>query len=163
MQDLRSHYAREFARFYVNSFPNKPCKPIPASLDDLDFTEKVVLQDWEGGVLYQNLFRQTDKLPADVLARHLDGGEYHVGDQTALRNAGFTADATIVEGQILAAKNKIEEDKLAEKKARNDQRAAEIANRPSGFHPTKNISFNDPSAIAARRQYGLSDDIGAGL
>ena len=58
MQDLRSHYAKEYARFYRNSFPNKPCKPVPASLDDLDFTEKVVLQDWEGGVLYQNMFRE---------------------------------------------------------------------------------------------------------
>ena len=163
MQDLRSYYAKEFARFYRNSFPNKPCKPVPASLEELDFTEKVVLQDWEGGVLFQNMFRKTDALPADVLARHLDGGRYHIGDQAALRAAGFTADATRIEGEILAARNKIEEDKLAEMKARNDQRAAEIANRPSGFHPTKNISFNDPSAIAARRQYGLSDDIGAGL
>ena len=163
MQDLRSHYAKEFARFYVNSFPNKPCKPLPASLDDLNFTEKSVLMDWEGGVLYQNLFRQTDKLPADVLARHLEGGKYHVGDQAALRAAGFTADATRIEGEILAARNKIEEDKLAEMKARNDAREEEIRNRPQGFHPTKNISFNDPSAIAARRQYGLSDDIGAGL
>ena len=163
MQDLKSYYAKEFARFYLNCFPNKPCKPIPASLDDLTFTEKTVLMDWENGVLYQNLFRQTDKLPADVLERHLDGGRYNVGDQTALRAAGFTADAARVEGQILAAKNKIEEDKLAEMKARNDAREEEIRNRPSGFTPQKNISFWDPSAVAFRRQHGISDDIGAGL
>ena len=163
MQDLRSHYAKEFARFYLNSFPNKTCNPIPSKLEDLDFTEKVVLQDWEGGVLYQNLFRDSKKLPADVLARHLDGGRYNVGDQTALRAAGFTADAARVEGQILAAKNKIEEDKLAEMKARNDAREEEIRNRPSGFTPQKNISFWDPSAVAFRRQHGISDDIGAGL
>ncbi len=163
MQDLRSYYAKEFARFYVNSFPNKPCKAIPKSLDDLSWTEQTVLMDWEGGVLFQNLFRKVDELPADVLERHLDGGRYNIGDQTALRAAGFTADAARVEGQILAAKNKIEEDKLAEITARNNAREEEIRNRPKGFHPTKNISFNDPSAIAARRQYGLSDDIGAGL
>ena len=163
MDNLQSFYAKEFARFYVNSYPNKPCKPIPASLEDLDFTEKVVLQDWEGGVLYQNLFRKVDALPADVLERHLDGGRYNVGDQTALRAAGFTADAARVEGQILAAQNKIEEDKLAEMKARNDAREEEIRNRPSGFTPQKNISFWDPSAVAFRRQHGISDDIGAGL
>ena len=163
MQDLRSHYAKEYARFYRNSFPNKPCKPVPASLDDLDFTEKVVLQDWEGGVLYQNMFRDTKSLPADVLARHLDGGRYNVGDEVALRAAGFTADATRVEGEILAARNKIEEDKLAEMKARNDAREEEIRNRQSGFTPQKNISFWDPSAVAFRRQHGLSDNIGAGL
>ncbi len=163
MQDLRSHYAKEYARFYRNSFPNKPCKPVPASLEDLDFTEKVVLQDWEGGVLYQNMFRDTKSLPADVLARHLDGGRYNVGDEVALRAAGFTADATRVEGEILAARKKIEEDKLAEMKARNDAREEEIRNRQSGFTPQKNISFWDPSAVAFRRQHGLSDNIGAGL
>ena len=160
MQDLKSHYAREFARFYINSFPNKPCKPIPSKLEDLDFTEKVVLQDWEGGVLYQNLFRQTDKLPADVLARHLEGGKYHIGDQAALRAAGFTADAARVEGEILAAQNKIEEDKLQEMIARNEARdkaRIEESKKP------KNISFWDPSAVAFRRQHGISDDIGAGL
>jgi|TARA_A100001388_G_scaffold245449_1_gene203967 hypothetical protein len=163
MQDLRSHYAREFARFYVNSFPNKPCKPVPSKLEDLNFTEKSVLMDWEGGVLYQNLFRKVDELPADVLERHLDGGRYNIGDEVALRAAGFTADAARIEGQILAAKNKIEEDKLAEMKARNDAREEEIRNKPVGFHPTKNISFWDPSAVAFRRQHGISDDIGAGL
>ena len=160
MQDLRSHYAKEFARFYLTSFPNKPCKPIPSKLEDLDFTEKVVLQDWEGGVLYQNLFREVDKLPADVLARHLDGGRYNVGDQTALRAAGFTADAARVEGEILAAQNKIEEDKLQEMIARNEARdkaRIEESKKP------KNISFWDPSAVAFRRQHNISDDIGAGL
>ena len=160
MQDLKSYYAKEFARFYLNSFPNKPCKPIPSKLEDLDFTEKVVLQDWEGGVLYQNLFREVDKLPADVLARHLDGGRYNVGDQTALRAAGFTADAARVEGEILAAQNKIEEDKLQEMIARNEARdkaRIEESKKP------KNISFWDPSAVAFRRQHNISDDIGAGL
>ena len=76
MQDLRSHYAKEFARFYLNSFPNKPCKPIPSKLEDLDFTEKVVLQDWEGGVLYQNLFREVDKLPEDVIKLRAKYGSY---------------------------------------------------------------------------------------
>ena len=42
-------------------------------------------------------------------------------------------------------------------------REEEIRNRPSGFTPQKNISFWDPSAVAFRRQHGISDDIGAGL
>ena len=160
MQDLKSYYAKEFARFYLNSFPNKPCKPVPSKLEDLNFTEKSVLMDWEGGVLYQNLFREVDKLPADVLARHLDGGRYNVGDQTALRAAGFTADAARVEGEILAAQNKIEEDKLQEMIARNEARdkaRIEESKKP------KNISFWEPSAVAFRRQHNISDDIGAGL
>ena len=160
MDNLQSHYAKEFARFYLNSFPNKPCKPIPSKLEDLNWTERTVLMDWEGGVLYQNLFRKVDELPADVLERHLDGGRYNVGDQTALRAAGFTADAARVEGEILAAQNKIEEDKLQEMIARNEARdkaRIEESKKP------KNISFWDPSAVAFRRQHNISDDIGAGL
>ena len=106
------------------------------------------------------LIPRCKKLPADVLARHLDGGRYNVGDQTALRAAGFTADAARVEGEILAAQNKIEEDKLQEMIARNEARdkaRIEESKKP------KNISFWDPSAVAFRRQHNISDDIGAGL
>jgi len=163
MDNLQSYYAKEFARFYLKSFPNQPCKSVPSKLEDLNFTERTVLQDFEGGVLYQNMFRNVDALPADVLARHLDGGKYHVGDQTALRSAGFTADAARVEGEILAAQNQMREKELEEMTARNDARDAEIANRQAGFTPHKNIGFWDPSAVAFRRQHGISDNVGAGL
>ena len=159
MDNLQSYYAKEFARFYLKSFPNQPCKSVPSKLEDLNFTERTVLMDWENGVLYQNMFRDAESLPSDVLGRHLDGGKYHVGDQTALRAAGFTADAARVEGEILAAKNKMEEDKLQEMIERNNARDAEIANRP---RVPVQINFNDPSAVKARRDWGLSDDIGIG-
>ena len=159
MQDLRSHYAKEFARFYKSSFPKKPCKPIPTKLEDLNFTETTVLMDWEGGVLYQNLFRKMDSLPADVEERMNEGKRYNIGDEVALRAAGFTADAAALEGQILAARNKIEEDKLQEMIARNN--AADEARRNAPRTP-KQINFNDPSAVKARRDWKLSDDIGLG-
>ena len=120
MQDLRSYYAKEFARFYKSSFPNKPCKAVPASLEDLNFTEKTVLMDWENGVLYQNLFREVNKLPADVEARMNDGGRYNIGDEVALRAAGFTADAARLEGEIYKARQQIEEKKLQDLIARNN-------------------------------------------
>ena len=63
MDNLQSYYAKEFARFYLNSFPNKPCKSVPSKLEDLNFTERTVLMDFEGGVLYQNMFRKVDALP----------------------------------------------------------------------------------------------------
>ncbi len=160
MQDLRSYYAKEFARFYKSSFPNKPCKAVPASLEDLNFTEKTVLMEWENGVLYQNLFGEVNKLPADVEARMNDGGRYNIGDEVALRAAGFTADAARLEGEIYKARQQIEEKKLQDLIARNN--AADEARRNAPKTP-KNISFNDPSAVAFRRQHNLSDDIGAGL
>ena len=159
MQDLRSHYVKEFARFYRNSFPNKPCKSLPTKLEDLNFTERTVLMDFENGVLYQNLFRKTENLPSDVEERMIEGKRYNIGDEVALRAAGFTADAAELEGKILAARNKIEEDKLAEMTARNN--AAEEARRNAPRTP-KQINFNDPSAVRARRDWKLSDDIGLG-
>ena len=159
MDNLQSYYAKEFARFYRTTFPNMSCKSVPKSLDDLNFTETTTLQDWEGGVLYQNLFRDTEKLPADVLVRHLDGGKYHVGDQEALRAAGFTADAARVEGEIAAARQLMRENELAEITARNEAR--DKARLEESRIP-KNIGFNDPSAVKARRDWGLSDDIGIG-
>ena len=167
MQDLRSHYAKEFARFYVNSFPNMPCKPVPSKLEDLNFTEMTALQQWENGVLYQNMFRKTDALPADVLARHLDGGRYHVGDQEALRNAGFVADANSVEAQIEEGRQQLREKELAAITARNKARDKELQRQMqmSGAEKMaqKPIGFWDPSAVAFRRQHGISDEIGAGL
>ena len=46
--------------------------------------------------------------------------------------------------------------------ARNNAREEAIRNKPQGFHPTKNIDFNSPEAQKARRDWGLSDDIGLG-
>ena len=159
MQDLRSHYVKEFARFYKSSFPSMPCKSLPKKLEDLNFTETTVLMDWEGGVLYQNLFKSFDNLPSDVEERMNEGKRYNVGDEVALRAAGFTADAAALEGRILAARNQIEEQKLAEITARNN--AADEARRNAPRTP-KQINFNDPSAVRARRDWKLSDDIGLG-
>ena len=63
---------------------------------------------------------------------------------------------------MLNAQRMIEENKLKEMAARNKAREEAIRNRPQGFHPTKNIDFNSPEAQKARREWGLSDDIGLG-
>ena len=167
MDNLQSHYAKEFARFYTRSFPNMPCKPVPSKLEDLNFTEKTALQQWENGVLYQNMFRNAESLPADVLARHLDGGRYNVGDEVALRAAGFMADAARVEAEIAAAKQQIRENELAAITARNQERDKELQRQMNMTGAEKMaqrpIDFWSPSAVAFRRQHGISDDVGAGL
>ena len=160
MDNLQSYYAKEFARFYTRSFPNMPCKPVPKSINDLNFTEKTVLQDWEGGVLYQNLFRDTKSLPADVLARHLDGGRYNVGDQEALRAAGFTADAIRVESEIAAGNQQIREDELAAITARNAERDRRLAEY-NKLSPYQKMAMNPPSpeSIArARAEWGITGE-----
>ena len=47
-------------------------------------------------------------------------------------------------------------------KKRNDAVAERHRNKPAGFTPAKNIGFNDASAVAFRRQHGISDDVGLG-
>ena len=44
----------------------------------------------------------------------------------------------------------------------NEARDKAIREKKAGFTPDRNIGFNDPSAIKARREWGLSDDIGLG-
>ena len=51
---------------------------------------------------------------------------------------------------------------IEEMAKRNAEVAARHANKQVGFHPDKNIGFNSPSAIKARRDWNLSDDIGLG-
>ena len=158
MDNLQSHYAKEFARFYANKFPNMPCKPVPKSLDELNFTEKTVLQDWEGGVLYQNLFRNSETLPADVLSRYLKGGKYHVGDQEALRASGFTAEANRVESEIAAANQKIQEDELAAITARNQERDRKLE-AYRNLDPMQKLAMNPPSAeevMRTRERWGIT-------
>ena len=158
MDNLQSHYAKEYARFSSSCFPNMPCKPLPKSIDDLSFTEKTVLQEWEGGVLYQNLFRNSENLPADVLARHLDGGRYHVGDQEALRAAGFTAEAIRIEAEIEEGRRQLREKELAEITARNEARDKKLE-AYKNLDPMTKLAMNPPSAeevMRTREKWGIT-------
>ena len=158
MDNLQSHYAKEFARFYANKFPNMPCKPVPKSLDELNFTEKTVLQDWEGGVLYQNLFRNSETLPADVLGRYLDGGKYHVGDQEALRASGLIADANSIEAQIEEGRQQLREKELAAITARNQERDRKLE-AYRNLDPMQKLAMNPPSAeeiMRTREKWGIT-------
>ena len=88
--------------------------------------------------------------------------DYIIEDVAPLERAGFTGSAANMRKQIEEGRRIIEEQKLAEMTARNNAREEAIRNKPQGFHPTKNIDFNSPEAQKARRDWGLSDDIGLG-
>ncbi len=91
-----------------------------------------------------------------------NAGNLWIEDVAPLERAGFTGSAANMRKQIEEGRRIIEEQKLAEMKARNDARDKAIAERPVGFHPVKNIDFNSPEAQKARRDWGLTDDIGLG-
>ena len=91
-----------------------------------------------------------------------NAGNLWIEDVAPLERAGFTGSAANMKKQIEEGRRIIEEQKLAEMTARNNAREKAIRDKPAGFTPQKNISFNDPSAVAFRRQHGISDDVGLG-
>ena len=112
--------------------------------------------------LYQNLTRPKVKnLKADVRARYQKGIMW-TSDAEEYEAKGFCGVASNIRAEMAAAREMLIEKEIEEMKARNAEVAARHANKPSGFTPAKNISFNDPSAVKARRDWGLSDDIGLG-
>ena len=69
MQNLQSIYQEQFANFWANSFPNKPCPPMPKKLDDLGMMAQMAMRE-EAPELFQNLYRSDySAMPADVATR----------------------------------------------------------------------------------------------
>ncbi len=158
MQDLQAYYQQQFANFWAKSFPKKSCPSLPKKLEDLNMMEQLALRE-ESPELFQNLFKSDySAMPADVATR-LRNNTLWAGDEVVLEKYGWTAKAKEMRGQIEEAQNLILQKRIqetAERNAARDKARLEESRKP------KNIGFNDPSAVAMRRQLGLSDDIGLG-
>lgn len=138
-----------------------PINKMPKKGDKIELAYEMAMKEYNPH-LYQNITApDPTELPADVLKRYNSGGLW-IEDIEPLERVGFTGSAANMRKQMEEGRRIIEEQKLAEMKARNDARDKAIREKPQGFHPTKNISFWDPSAVAFRRQHGISDDVGAG-
>ena len=138
-----------------------PINKMPKKGDDIPLAYEMAMKEFNP-YLYQNLVPpDPPELPADVLDRH-NRQAYWTTDVEALEAKGFTGTAANLRKQMEEGRRIVEEQKLAEMTARNEARDKAIREKPVGFHPTKNISFWDPSAVAFRRQHNISDDVGAG-
>lgn len=149
----------KFVEFYQDCFPNAAVPPLPTSPEDLPLTPRLTLQNYKGGMLYQNLFGRSGQgvgLPGDVQLR-LNQGTLQPEDASALRAANLTYYAE----QCEKAGKQREDAAMAEATARatanaEAQRRAQEAFRalPLG-HPAKAPS---PEAIArAKAQWKISD------
>ena len=49
-------YLEQWVNFYQNEFPGKPVPPMPKSSNKLNITEKLALENYDQGRLFQNLF-----------------------------------------------------------------------------------------------------------
>ena len=134
---------------------------VPTSKEEMGLAQEMLMRE-QAPELFQNIVKPSvNDLPADTKLRY-QSQQFWIDDIKPLQDAGFTGTAAGLERQVLEGKQIAEAKKLEEMKARNKAREEAIRNKPVGFHPTKNIDFNSPEAQKARRDWGLSDDIGLG-
>ena len=119
-----------FCQFWEMNF-NSPVPPLPQQPDDLSITELEQLRMFDGGKLYQNLFRITDptKLPAN-LARDLAKGLVDYKNKDLYKKYGYEHQFQEIEkAEHEYQKQKIEkeiaamEKRNAETQARNEARS----------------------------------------
>ena len=159
MQDLQAYYQSEFANFWAKSFPKESCPPLPKKLEDLGLSKQLALRE-ENPALFQNLFKSDySAMPSDVATR-LRNNQLWAGDEVVLEKYGWKQKAKEMRAEIERAQQQILDKKIqemAERNAARDKARIEASKQP------KNIGFNDPSAVAFRRQHGISDSVGFGL
>ena len=141
---------------------NLPYNKLPKKGDKIPLAYEMAMKELNPH-LYQNITSpDPDELPVDVAKRYKKGLMW-IQDLNAYEKCGFTGTAANIRKAMEQAQQELIAQKTAEMKARNDARDEAQSNKLSGFTPQKNIGFNDPSAVAFRRQHGISDDVGAGL
>ena len=139
-----------------------PINKVPKKGEEIGLSYLMALKEYNPHLLQNITAPDPDDLPADVAQRY-KAGTLWTDDIKALEEGGFYGTSSNMKAEMLNAQRMIEENKLKEMAARNKAREEANRHKPVGFHPTKHISFWDPSAVAFRRQHGISDDIGAGV
>ncbi len=110
-----------FCEFWEMNF-NSPVPPLPSRPEDLTVTQVEQLRMYDGGKLYQNLFKVTDpkKLPAN-LARDVAKGLIDYQNKDLYRQYGYEYQAQEIE----KAEIKYEQDKMNKEIAEMEKRNAE--------------------------------------
>ena len=157
--DLQATYQQQFASFWSNTFPNKKCPPLPTKLEDIGLMEQIAMREREP-ILFQNLFRDDyNKLPCDT-ANRLRNGNLWIEDIEVLGKHGWTAKASELRAQVKEAEKQILEKKIAEAKARNDERDKRLE-AYKNLDPMQKLAMNPPSEAAiqqARREWNITGE-----
>ena len=137
---------------------NLPLNKLPKKGDKIELAYEMAMKELNPH-LYQNITSpDPDELPVDVAKRYKQGLMW-IQDLGAYEQCGFTGTASNIRKAMEQAQKELIEQKTAEMKARNDAREEARRTQPKSLKP---IGFNDPSAVAFRRQHNLSDSIGFG-
>ena len=156
MDNYKLQKAKEFTRFYSTCFPGKTIPCIPKSIDDLNILEREAMRQFEGGVMFQNYFRDEDALPPDIFVRYSEGGRYNTTDVEGLRKANFEHEAVQLEKRIEESRMEImnmEIEASKQRQAVKKQQLDEFNKLPLG-HPLKQPT---PEQIQhARETWGIT-------
>jgi len=154
-------YLEQWVNFYQNEFPGKPVPPMPKSSNKLNITEKLALENYDQGRLFQNLFGNSGLgvgLPGDVQLR-LQRNELQPQDASALRaaNLPYFAEQCEALGEAIQKKQVIDE--TAKLQEINAAKAAKVK-AWSEMDAMSRMAANPPSpqAVAqARAAWGISE------
>ena len=144
------NYLEQWVNFYQTEFPTQSVPPMPKSLNELNITEKLALENYDQWRLFQNLFGNSGLgvgLPGDVQLR-LQRNELLPQDAAALRAANLPHYAQQCEDLGDAIEKQQVIDETAKLKAWQE------------LDPMSKLAANPPSpqAVAqARAAWGISE------
>ena len=155
------NYLEQWVNFYQTEFPTKSVPPMPKSTQELNITEKLALENYDQGRLFQNLFGNSGLgvgLPGDVQLR-LQRNELQPQDASALRaaNLPYFAEQCEALGEAIQKKQVIDE--TAKLQEINAAKAAKVK-AWSEMDAMSRMAANPPSpqAVAqARAAWGISE------
>ena len=148
----------DFCQFWFDNF-NTPIPPLPQQPSDLTLTQLEQLRMYDGGKLYQNLFRVTDpkKLPAD-LARNISKGLVDFKHKDLYRQHGWEFQAQQIEKSEVEAQNILLEKEIEASKER--QKIAEQKrkqwNNMSLLERMAAEPLSQDQILQNRKRYGMS-------
>ena len=155
------NYLEQWVNFYQTEFPTKSVPPMPKSSQELNITEKLALENYDQGRLFQNLFGNSGLgvgLPGDVQLR-LQRNELLPQDAAALRAANLPHYAQQCEDLGGAIEKQQVIDETAKLQEINAAKAARLKAWQE-LDPMSKLAANPPSpqAVAqARAAWGISE------
>ena len=148
----------DFCQFWFDNF-NTPIPPLPQQPSDLTLTQLEQLRMYDGGKLYQNLFRVTDpkKLPAD-LARNISKGLVDFKHKDLYRQHGWEYQAQQIEKSEVEAQNILLEKEIEASKERQKiaEQKREQWNNMSLLERMAAEPLSQDQILQNRKRYGMS-------
>ena len=148
----------DFCQFWFDNF-NTPIPPLPQQPSDLTLTQLEQLRMYDGGKLYQNLFRVTDpkKLPAD-LARNISKGLVDFKHKDLYRQHGWEFQAQEIEKSEVEAQNILLQKEIEASKERQKiaEQKREQWNNMSLLERMAAEPLSQDQILQNRKRYGMS-------